>query len=76
MKEKIKRLGPFIKRLGPFWDDILFLAGGVCFTTAGGLFAGAAFALAVAGAWMTILAILVARGKGAGGSVAETGDPS
>lgn len=69
MREKIKRLGPYL-------DDILFVSGGVCFTVAGGLFAGAALALAIAGAWLTILAILVARGKGAGGNVAETGDQS
>lgn len=69
MKEKIKRLGPFL-------DDILFLASGVCFTVAGGLFAGAALALVVAGGWLTILAVLVARGKGADGNVAEERDPS
>lgn len=65
-----------IKRLGPYWDDILLASGGVCFTASGWLFAGAALALAVAGAWLTILAILVARGKGDGGDDAETGDPS
>lgn len=65
-----------IKRLGPYLDDILLVSGGVCFVAAGGLFAGAALALAVAGAWLTILAVLVARGKGDGGDDAETGDPS
>lgn len=65
-----------VKRLGPYLDDILLVAGGVCFTAAGGLFAGAAPALAIAGAWLTLLAVLVARGRGAGGDAASTGDPN
>lgn len=64
-----------LKRLGPYLSDILLGAGGLCFTAAGGLFAGAALALAVAGGWLTLLAVLVARGKGAGGDAAGTGDP-
>lgn len=65
-----------LKRLWPYLSDLLLGAGGVCFVAAGGLFAGAALALAVAGAWLTILAVLVARGKGAGSDAAGTGDPS
>lgn len=63
-----------LKRLGPYLDDILLAAGGVCFTAAGGLFAGAALALTVAGGWLTLLAVLVAKGKGAGDDAATSSD--
>lgn len=67
MRQKMKRLGPYL-------DDILLVAGGVCFTAAGGVFAGTALAFAVAGVWLTMMAILVARGKDGGGDAAKTGD--
>lgn len=65
-----------IKRLVPYLDDILLVSGGVCFAVAGGLFAGAALALAISGVWLTLLAVIVARGKGADSDDTETGDPS
>lgn len=63
MKKRLKQLG---KALGLYLDDLLLLAGGVCFVRAALDLAGRPAALATAGVCLTVYAVVVARSRGGG----------
>lgn len=62
------RAAPLLKQtahlLAAWADDLLLIAGGACFIAAAAQQYGRPAALAVAGAWLTVLAVVVARSKG------------
>ncbi len=63
-QRKEKRAGrwkKFLVFLALYLDDLLLVAGGICFVVAAGLCGGAPAALGTAGAFLVIYAILVAR---------------
>lgn len=55
------------ERLRLYLDDLLFLAGGLCFICAAGDLFGRPAALAMAGLWLTVSSMMVARARGGGG---------
>ncbi|MCI6255946.1 MAG: hypothetical protein MR648_05050 [Clostridiales bacterium] len=61
MRERLRRAGG---TLAFYLDDLLLVAGGGCFVRAALEAGGRPAALAVAGAWLTLCAILVARSRG------------
>lgn len=64
MKEK---LGRAVRTLGLYLDDLLLLAGGVCFVRAALDLGGKPAALVTAGICLTAYAVVVARSRGGGG---------
>lgn len=50
-----------------YLDDLLLIGGGGCFVAAACEYAGRPAGLAVAGAWMCILALVIARSRNGGG---------
>lgn len=64
MKEK---LGRAVRTLGLYLDDLLLLAGGVCFVRAALDLGGRPAALVTAGICLTAYAVVVARSRGGGG---------
>ena len=52
-----------------YFDDLLLLAGGICFVLAACMAFGAAAALAVAGVWLSLFSWLIARSRKGGGSL-------
>lgn len=57
MREKVLRL------VAVYLDDLLMVGAGVCFVSAAALMGGPAAALAVAGVWLAVCALTVARAK-------------
>ncbi|OUN05507.1 hypothetical protein B5G43_12540 [Flavonifractor sp. An92] len=64
MRNGLRRVG---RALALYLDDLLLLAGGVCFVRAALDLGGRPAALAVAGVCLTAYAVLVARSRGGGG---------
>lgn len=64
LKEK---LGRVVRTLGLYLDDLLLLAGGVCFVRAALDLGGKPAALVTAGICLTAYAVVVARSRGGGG---------
>lgn len=50
-----------------YLDDLLLIGGGCCFVAAAWEYAGRPAGLAVAGAWMCIWALVIARSRKGGG---------
>lgn len=63
MRNGLRRVG---RALALYLDDLLLLAGGVCFVRAALDVGGRPAALAVAGVCLTAYAVLVARSRGGG----------
>ena len=63
LKEK---LGWAVRTLGLYLDDLLLLAGGVCFVRAALDLGGRPAALVTAGVCLTAYAVVVARSRGGG----------
>ena len=65
------RAAPLLKGLArglaEWADDILLVAGGVCFVAAAAEAFGRAAALGAAGVWLTALACVIAKAKGGTG---------
>lgn len=57
------------QKLALYFDDLLLLAGGICFVLAACMAFGAAAALTVAGAWLSLFSWLIARSRKGGGSL-------
>ena len=69
MRERIGRgLRRVVRGLALYLDDMLLLAGGVCFVKAALDLGGRPAGLAVAGACLTAYAIVVATSRGGGSS--------
>ena len=67
MRERIGRgLRRVVRGLAMYLDDMLLLAGGVCFVKAALDLGGRPAGLAVAGACLTAYAIVVAKSRGGG----------
>ena len=67
VRERIGRgLRRVVRGLALYLDDMLLLAGGVCFVTAALDLGGRPAGLAVAGACLTAYAIVVAKSRGGG----------
>lgn len=67
VRERIGRgLRRVVRGLALYLDDMLFLAGGVCFVKAALDLGGRPAGLAVAGACLTAYAIVVAKSRGGG----------
>lgn len=56
-----------VKALGLYLDDLLMLAGGICFVRAAGQRWGETGALAVAGICLVAYALVIARSRQGGG---------
>lgn len=71
MREKCKtiwtRAAPARKLLVLYIEDLLLLASGICFTLAAAEQAGRPAALATAGVWFAVYAVVIARAKRGGG---------
>lgn len=71
MREKRKtiwtRAAPARKLLVLYIEDLLLLASGICFTLAAAEYAGRPAALATAGVWFAVYAVVIARAKRGGG---------
>ena len=63
MKQKIKRV---LSAVALYIDDMLLIAAGACFALAAYEAAGRAAALAAAGAWLAVYALLIARSRRGG----------
>ena len=67
VRERIgRRLRRVVRGLALYLDDMLLLAGGVCFVKAALDLGGRPAGLAVAGACLTAYAIVVAKSRGGG----------
>lgn len=53
-----------VKIVGVYLDDLLLIGAGVCLVGAAGDLGGRAAALAVAGVWCAVYAVVVARSRG------------
>ena len=60
-EKRSARWKKFLASFALYLDDLLLVAGGICFVVAAGLCGGAPAALGTAGAFLVIYAILVAR---------------
>lgn len=72
MNEKKKtiwsRAAPLRRMLVLYLEDLLLLASGVCFVAAAAEQMGRPAALATAGAWLAIYAVVIAKAKRGGSS--------
>lgn len=62
----VRAIRAAVRTLGLYLDDLLFLAGGVCFVQAAFELDGRPAALITAGVCLTVYAVVVARSRGGG----------